>query len=123
MTRVEHAEMPAESASQKIDGADHGLVAAITVPRDGLAPGASERLSDAAEYDSYFRIQHDDVTDLGWACTVLAVTAKVTEDLPATSLDDRERAHLLDGISIILRSSLQHLAAQQITAEKRSQHD
>jgi hypothetical protein len=82
---------------------DYGLVAPISLPRDGLAP---TELSGPDEYDSFFRIQRDDVPGNAWVIQTLEVTHKVADDLRETSLDGEERADLLDGLTLLLQHAL-----------------
>ncbi|MFF4602936.1 hypothetical protein ACFY12_09325 [Streptomyces sp. NPDC001339] len=91
------------------DDDDHGLISPITLPRDGHAPG---NVSGPDEYDSYFRIRHADTSPTAWAHHVLSVTSSVTDDLPATSLDQEERADLLDGIALLLQHTVRLTAAE-----------
>ncbi|POX38593.1 hypothetical protein C3486_22510 [Streptomyces sp. Ru73] len=89
---------------------DYGLIAPITLPPDGHAPGD---VSGPAEYDAFFRIAHDDVSAAEWSAQALSVSQQVTEDLQTTSLADGERADLLDGIAVLLQHALRITADQQ----------
>ncbi|MER6071819.1 hypothetical protein ACFYZB_40415 [Streptomyces sp. NPDC001852] len=82
---------------------DFGLIAPLSLPRDGRAPG---EVSGPEEYDAFFRIHHDDVTSGAWAAQALTVTRKVADDLSGTSLDEAERADLLDGLALLLQHAL-----------------
>lgn len=79
---------------------DYGLIAPISLPHDGQAP---TELSGPDEYDSFFRIQRDDVTGNAWVVQTLEVTHKVADDLRESSLDGEERADLLDGLTLLLQ--------------------
>ncbi|MEV5510334.1 hypothetical protein [Streptomyces orinoci] len=82
---------------------DHGLIAPVSLPRTGQAPG---EVSGPEEYDGFFRIHHGEISDTAWAAQTLAVTRKVADDLPGTSLDEAERADLLDGMNLLLQHAL-----------------
>ncbi|GHI40461.1 hypothetical protein [Streptomyces violascens] len=88
---------------------DYGLIAPISLPPDGHAPGG---VSGPAEYDGFFRIHHTEVSDAAWVTQVLSVTRGVTDDLPDTTLDEAERADLLDGITLLLQHAL-HVSSDQ----------
>ncbi|MGW2006164.1 hypothetical protein [Streptomyces nigrescens] len=90
---------------------DYHLIAPITLPGDGRAPGDVKALSDSDEYDAYFRIEHQsDISPDTWMKTVLSVAEQVSDDLPATSLEESEQAQILDGLAIILQHTLRQLA-------------
>jgi hypothetical protein len=82
---------------------DYGLIAPISLPHDGQAPA---ELSGPDEYDSFFRIERDDVTGSTWVIQTLEVSHKVADDLRETSLDGEERADLLDGLTLLLQHAL-----------------
>ncbi|MEU5242341.1 hypothetical protein ACH4UR_33865 [Streptomyces lydicus] len=91
---------------------DYRLIAPITLPSNGQAPGEVKPISETDEYDAYFRIEHEDDMSQGeWVHTVLTIAEKVRADLPATSLEDGEQAQILDGIAIILQHTLQQMAS------------
>ncbi|MFF8311108.1 hypothetical protein [Streptomyces lydicus] len=91
---------------------DYRLIAPITLPGNGQAPGEVKPISETDEYDAYFRIEHeDDISQGAWVHTVLTIAEKVRADLPATSLEDGEQAQILDGIAIILQHTLQQMAS------------
>ncbi|MFH8347926.1 hypothetical protein [Streptomyces sp. NPDC018045] len=82
---------------------DYGLIAPVSIPRDGQAPGG---VSGPDEYDSFFRIRHDEVSTTTWVAQTLSVTRKVTDDLSSTNLDEADRADLLDGITLLLQHAV-----------------
>lgn len=89
--------------------ADYDLIAPISLPENGIAPtapGSQEQTDDVAEYDAYFRIEHTEMAPRAWAATVKSVFKDVSQDLPETSLDNEEKARLLDGMAIVLMDSL-----------------
>ncbi|MFD9813510.1 hypothetical protein [Streptomyces sp. NPDC059080] len=88
---------------ERLSADDHGLIAPVSLPRDGTAPG---KLSGPDEYDAFFRIHYDDVSDAAWAQQALAVTRKVADDLRDSSLGEAERADLLDGMNLLLQHAL-----------------
>lgn len=88
---------------------DYGLIAPLSLPRDGRAPG---EVSGPEEYDAFFRIEHDGVSHVDWASQVLAVTRVVADDLDASSLSAEDRTDLLDGLTLLLQHAL-HLATDK----------
>jgi hypothetical protein len=82
---------------------DFGLIAPISLPLDGQAPGTA---SGPDEYDAFFRIHHDNVSSDDWTRQILAVTRTVADDVDSTSLGEKDRADLLDGLTLLLQHAL-----------------
>lgn len=85
---------------------DLGLVATVSLPPEGRVPDPTTGGATGAEYDRYFRISRVDGDIEGWTRSCVAVTGALLDDLPDGGLSDAERADLLHGLVLVLRSTL-----------------
>jgi hypothetical protein len=95
-------------ASELKDGKvpDLGLVDAVSLPAAGRVPDPVTGAATGAEYDRYFRITRADGDLEAWTRSCVAATGALLDDLPEGGLHDAERADLLHGLVLVLRSTL-----------------
>lgn len=85
---------------------DLGLVDAVSLPAEGRVPDPVTGAATGAEYDRYFRIIRADGDLEAWTRSCVAATGALLDDMPNGGLHDGERADLLHGIVLVLRSTL-----------------
>jgi hypothetical protein len=95
-------------SGQKNDGSpSDALIAPLTIPAESKVPDPDTGLSTPDEYDLYFRILRDHPGLLQWSRACLSVHDAQLEDLDRTSLTAEEKCHVLRGMLLIQRTTLE----------------
>lgn len=83
------------------------LIATLSIPVSSRVPDPADGKSTTEEYDRYFRIVRDNPDLLKWTRTCLNLLEIQLADLAASTLDDKEKGHIMEGMLLIQRVTLE----------------
>jgi hypothetical protein len=99
--------VPSDELTDKADGVlpDYGLIAPLSLPRDGKIPDAG--VCGREEYEKYFRLLREDQELAQWSLSCLSVQRRVLSDLDATDLSAEDRCHIMAGCLMVMHCTLE----------------
>jgi hypothetical protein len=98
-------DVPADQPDSSLP--DYGLIAPLSIPKDGKIPDAIAGTSSREEYDRYFRLLRADPELAGWSRSCLDVQRQVLGDLGATGLSAQDRCDIMAACLVVMHCTLE----------------
>ena len=93
----------------------------LSIPLGSRVPDPSTALATASEYDLYFQIERDNPGLLEWTRTCISIFDAQLKGLHGTSLTAHEKCHILEGILVVQRTTLERwVRVAELVEEGRS---